>query len=117
MKYKYKKVNVQDIANAISEYENTNYTHNEICLKYGINVNTFFYHLRKHRNQNGGTDAFTQQAGRLANKNDNLTSDNEKLVFINTNNKKNERIHDATQYKTRNRAKGTNKRKEKNKNK
>ena len=88
MKYKYKKVNVQDIANAISEYENTNYTHNEICLKYGINVNTFFYHLRKHRNQNGGTDAFTQQAGRLANKNDNLTSDNEKLVFINTNNKK-----------------------------
>ena len=85
MKYKYNRINVECITNALNEYENTTITHNEVCLKYGINVNSFFYHLRKHRmnKQNGGYSNISTNA-----QNENILINGDRMVSLDTNNKK-----------------------------
>ena len=52
---KIKRINIQTISDAINEYETTNKTYTDVCLKYNINRNAFFYHLRKHRINNQQT--------------------------------------------------------------
>ena len=89
---KFKRVNIQDITNAVNEYENTYLTYDEICMKYKINKSMLYYHLRKHRmnNQNGGNVNIKPSV--ICNLPDepidNVSLESDKTVFINTNNKK-----------------------------
>ena len=46
---KYKRCNLEKMPDAINEYNNTKQTHKEICEKYDININSFFYYLKKNR--------------------------------------------------------------------
>ena len=46
---KYKKCNLEKMPDAINEYENTKQTYKEICEKYDISINSFFYYLKKSR--------------------------------------------------------------------
>lgn len=49
---KYKTHNLDNIIEAIEEYENTGSTCMEVCGKYDVEKNTFFYYLKKYRMEN-----------------------------------------------------------------
>ena len=49
---KYKTHNLDNIIEAIDEYENTGSTCLEACAKYNIDKNIFFYYLKKYRTEN-----------------------------------------------------------------
>ena len=46
---KYKRCNLEKLPDAVYEYETTKQTHKEICQKYDIDINSFFYNLKKSR--------------------------------------------------------------------
>ena len=94
------------MSDAINEYETTNQSYEDICSKYGINRNAFFYHLRKHRitNQqtlNGGYSTRIINSNIVSKSQTVPEVDNEgnKLVCVNTNSKKMQQYmkqHDVT---------------------
>ena len=98
---KYQKVNLEIIAEAIYEFENSTQPYGQVCDKFGIERTSFYYHLRKHRmNQKGGSHIYSLNAN-STNKNPSTSafstetpSNSDKLVYINTNNRK------MTQYMT-----------------
>ena len=53
---KYKKVDLDKMAEAVYEFENSTQPNEQVCDKFGVEKTSFYYHLRKYRTkkQQGG---------------------------------------------------------------